>query len=511
MDSIFSTIKTIGSSSSSKTKQAAIVSIVSKCEEAESVRYFIRALGAELRVGATFITVVDAVVEAAVLHELELDSANNIASNKSIVEKVKLRQAEFRLSFNQNRNLARIVGGLLNSDETLPTSEIHTPITPMLAEPSKSIADAKLKLKLTKEGKYSAEFKYDGMRAAVHYSASDSKVTIWSRDSADITRKNETLVNYLVSAIGESSASVGDFVLDGEIVAFDRGEGGGILPFQVLSTRKDDEMAESNKIDVVFLAFDLLMLGEKDFVKDGDGYYARRKKMKETFGGLVKHGVFGFAEVMDFECGQDDEVEKVQEFLSLAIAKKTEGVMLKAASSYNVVSRNGSGWVKLKKDYIDGMCDTLDCVVVGAWAGTGRKVGLFSPFLCCVRNSDGEFESICRVMSLTDEMYKAKFEKWNGEGLAEEKPAGVVTNENCQFWFEPETYEVWEIKGADLTLSGTHKSCEEFVGEFDGKLKASHHVGVGLRFPRFCRVREDKGVEQATGGDVVWRLYNEQF
>lgn len=47
------------------------------------------------------------------------------------------------------------------------------------------------------------------------------------------------------------------------------------------------------------------------------------------------------------------------------------------------------GWLKVKKDYIEGgVGDSLDLVPIGAWHGIGRKVGWWSPILlACVRST----------------------------------------------------------------------------------------------------------------------------
>jgi DNA ligase-1 len=54
--------------------------------------------------------------------------------------------------------------------------------------------------------------------------------------------------------------------------------------------------------------------------------------------------------------------------------------------------------VQVKKDYLEGMGDSLDLVVIGGWHGNGRKAGWFSPFLLACYNPDTEcLETVCKV------------------------------------------------------------------------------------------------------------------
>lgn len=59
-----------------------------------------------------------------------------------------------------------------------------------------------------------------------------------------------------------------------------------------------------------------------------------------------------------------------------------------------------AAWLKLKKDYVSGVGDSLDLVPVGAWYGNGRKVKWWSPILMAVYDqSSGRFVAVCKCMS----------------------------------------------------------------------------------------------------------------
>ena len=78
-------------------------------------------------------------------------------------------------------------------------------------------------------------------------------------------------------------------------------------------------------------------------------------------------------------------------------------------STYEPDKRQES-WMKVKKDYEEGLSDTIDVVPIGAWWGNGRKAGWFSPFLLAVYDRENEvYYSLCRCMSgFTDEFYKVQ-------------------------------------------------------------------------------------------------------
>ncbi len=168
--------------------------------------------------------------------------------------------------------------------------------------------------------------------------------------------------------------------------------------------------------------------------------------------------------------------------------------------------RRSDVWRKVKNDYIDGksVCDSIDVVPIGAWRGSGRKAAWYSPILVAVYDpEEGDFQSLCRVMSgFTDQMYQSIFDAAQ-DWVVENKPTNVVTKEDCRVWFKPSV--VWEIRGADLTVSPKHTAALGIHsgGQADTK-------GLGLRFPRFRKLRTDKVPTQATSSLQISNFFDQQ-
>lgn len=66
-------------------------------------------------------------------------------------------------------------------------------------------------------------------------------------------------------------------------------------------------------------------------------------------------------------------------------------------------------------------------------------------------------------------------------------------------YFKPD--EVWEIRGADVTLSPVSVAALGLV---------SDSRGLSLRFPRFIKVKDDKKPEQASDAEFLAQMWKNQ-
>jgi DNA ligase-1 len=298
--------------------------------------------------------------------------------------------------------------------------------------------------------------------------------------------------------VKEAASDVQSFVMDAEVVAFNN-KTGQLVPFQVLSTRKKtEESAESAKVQVIVQAFDLMFLNGRSLL--GTPLEDRRELLRKHF--KVVSGKFQFATSLDHEENGDTTV--IEEFLDSAVKGQCEGLMiktLKVNANYEP-SRRSLNWLKLKKDYLDGLGDSVDLVPLGAYYGKGKRTGVFGAYLLACYDPDTEqFQSVCKIgTGFTDEDLRSLADTLNQHVIPKKSSQYNTTDpQECDVWFD--TVQVWEVKAADLSKSSVHRCAA-------GKLEEGR--GIGLRFPRFERVRNDKRPEDATTSDQLLEMYYAQ-
>lgn len=70
---------------------------------------------------------------------------------------------------------------------------------------------------------------------------------------------------------------------------------------------------------------------------------------------------------------ETSNLEEISTYFEKAIARNEEGIIIKQSDSFYVPKERSTSWIKLKGDYVDGITDTLDVLLIGGYYGEGTK------------------------------------------------------------------------------------------------------------------------------------------
>ncbi|KAG8733618.1 hypothetical protein FRC11_004546 [Ceratobasidium sp. 423] len=485
-------ISALKGQTSEKQKQS-IVEQLLVAARGEEVRYLVRMLNLNLRVGAVRATILTALGRALVLtppnggepkglrEPREKAEGKGKAKAKGKKDELGQKMADAEALMKQvyvrHPHFGHIVDAALGSGLDGLSDRVQLtvgiPLHPTLGSPIRSLDEIYGQLRGLA---FTAEFKYDGQRIQVHASRDSEKVTVrlFSRHLEDTTQKYPDITRMVQTLIARSKGALDSFILDAEVVAVDP-HTGAIRTFQELSNRprKGVDLEDVRGVVCVY-AFDLMYLNGEVLLNKS--FRERRRLLREWFPPLVPEDPFcsRLAHVESVE--SEDGREVVEEFWERAVAsqlnaslklldneevlevleetkgpKKPKSRKKPLPATYEPDKRT-STWLKLKKDYVDGLGDSLDLVPIGSWHGIGRKAGWWSPILLGLWDARaGEFVGVCKCMSgFSDVFYKALNERYSEEAGTCSKTAFANINTDGLVpaaWFKPS--EVWEIKGAE--------------------------------------------------------------
>lgn len=342
------------------------------------------------------------------------------------------------------------------------------PIKFMLASPAEDAADILRRL----GPEVWVEDKYDGIRAQLHKQGPE--VRLYSRDLHDVSGQFPEVVEAAVELPW-------DGIVDGEILAF---RDGAVLPFIALQARlgrKAPSAAIREEVPVIFVAFDLLGIGDAGGGRSEERIEAllrepleeRRRRLDALAMPLALEG----GRFARSHLSRVDSVDGLEEAFAAARARRNEGLMVKDPTSGYSPGRRGLGWLKMKKALA-----TIDCVVVGVEVGHGKRHGVLSDYTFAVRDTEND-----RLVTI-GKAYS---------GLTDAEIAEMTR------WFEAHT----------IARFGRYRQVEPTVVvevAFDVIVRSNRHQsGFSLRFPRIASLRHDKPADEIDTLDTVRALYED--
>lgn len=285
------------------------------------------------------------------------------------------------------------------------------------------------------------EDKYDGIRCQIHKVG--SRIELYSRDLKEITRT-------FFDVVDAAKTFPIDLILDGELLAM---RGDTALPFSELQKRlgrREADLFLGEEVPISYIAFDLLWLNGQSLL--GQPLVERRRALEELLPFPQKFKLAPIAQV-----SSADEIEAA---FAAARARNNEGLMVKDPASTYTPGRRGLAWLKLKKAYA-----TLDCVVVGAEYGHGKRKDVLSDYTFAVRDeSTNQLKTIGKAYTGLTDVEIAE--------LTKHFLSTAIRQHGRYFEVEPRI--VLEIAFDRIQPSDRHSS------------------GLAMRFPRILRIRTDK-------------------
>lgn len=314
--------------------------------------------------------------------------------------------------------------------------EVFRPVKMMLAKQG-SIAGM-----VEDQGEIAAEYKYDGTRFQFHKSG--DKCRIYSRKLEEVTSAIPDVAEML---LGSTPA---DVILDGEVIAIT--DDGRPMPFQYVLRRfrrKHDLASHIEDIRLVPNIFDILYLDGETLI---DRSFSERR-------GILEENVSSFVAPQIIS----GDIDVIESFYREALDAGHEGIMIKSLKSAYTPGQRVRQWIKIKPSV-----DTMDLAVIGAEWGEGKRAHLFGSFILACRNDSGVLIRLSKVATgFSDEALAAVYD------LLRDK---VISESGNTVRFEPEV--VFEIGYAEIQKS------------------TNYEAGYALRFPRFIRFRDDKGIDE---------------
>ncbi len=429
-------------------------------------KYLLRTILDMQRIGVGEGVIRDALVWA-FLYDVKYDEKTNevvIENREEYKEKVNMVQKAFDITtdFGEIAEVLKEKGEKGLKQFSLNPGK---PIKVMLALKEEEVPDA-----FDRVGSPAAiEYKLDGFRLQVHKYEKDGKekIKLFTRRLENVTKQFPELIRYIKNNVKGKS-----FILDCEAVGIVNGK---YIAFQQISQRikrkyNIEDMAK--KFPMELNVFDVLYYNGENLIQRP--FKERTDLVKK----IVKDDKGNIRAVRQIITSDQKKADK---FYLEALDKGNEGVMFKKLDApYKPGARVGY-MVKMKP-----LLETLDLVIVGAEWGEGKRSDWITSYVLACKDGD-RFLEIGRVST----GFKEKDEEGTSFSMMTKMIKPLITKDKGKI-VEVKPSIIIEVSYEEIQKSTKYSS------------------GYALRFPRFVRLRDDRGVDDLSTLKDVERIYHKQ-
>ncbi len=424
-------------------KKMILISEILVSAEKGEVKYIIRTLLNDLRIGVAEGTLRDALAKAFFPNEIEMKEligeAYDLANDYALVFEAAVKGKDAL------QNISLVPGKPMRVMLPIKVIDIHEAFR-VCGSP------------------IAIEHKYDGFRMIIH--KIDDKIFLFTRKLENVTKQFPDVVDAVRKYVKGKN-----FILDSEVVGYDS-KTNKYKPFEAISQRikrKYDIDKLIEKLPVEINIFDVVYYNDKNFFLT---HFSERRKLIEK---IIPNIEKVIRPSMQFIT---DNVDEALEFYKKALKSGEEGIMIKKLDAPYKPGRLVGYMAKMKPENTD-----LDVVIVGAEYGNGKRAGgLTSYIIACGDNEhSGKFLEIGKVSS----------------GLKEKEQEEGTTYDEMTKLLKPliisEKDNIVRVS-PKVVVSVTYQNIQKSL---------NYSSGFALRFPRIKNYRPDKPLSEiATLKDI---------
>lgn len=337
-----------------------------------------------------------------------------------------------------------------------------------------------------RDAEFVIETKFDGNRIQVHRSG--DHLAYFSRKGHNHYSDYSNSLNAVIL----EHVHCDNFIIDGELITWLDSENRYGKFKEVRSVGIAGREGIKSMGRLVYIVFDVLMLEGRSVM-----HLPLSKRMQILENMITpKEKVI---EVVHRKVARS--FEDIERAIDQAIENREEGIMIKDLSMPYLP--NERKWIKIKPEYLNGVGDNFDLVIIGAFygSGVGARGGRLSHFLLGVPAPSTEGKKY------GDVWYSAA-KVGTGYGFAELADLQYRISSHCRSWEKSQPPRFIELTATaeipDVYLDPRECAMVLEIRCTSVEVSDKYRIGYTLRHPRVDKVRYDKGMDDcATYEDMM--------